>query len=70
MRTFDLMRDRDVNGISGTGRVAQGVEFDTGVCALHWLTVYSSTVVYPNMSHVIAIHGHQGATRVVWHDET
>lgn len=68
MRTFTLRRDTDCSGISGTGDVAQGVEFDSGVCAMHWLTRYSSTVVYPNMHHVIAIHGHDGASRIVWTD--
>ena len=71
MRTFILRRDNDLSGISGTGDVAQGIEFDNGVCAMQWLTKYSSTVVYPNMHHVVAIHGHNGATRVIWsdHDE-
>ena len=38
MRHFYLDRHEDATGISGTGVVAQGVEFDNGKVALTWLT--------------------------------
>lgn len=69
MRTFEVIRDIDRSGISGTGKVAEGTEYTDGVCTLHWLTKWNSTVVYPNIQHVINIHGHDGATRFVFHDD-
>jgi hypothetical protein len=67
VRTFTLIRDVDLNGISGTGNVAQGVEFDDGVCAMHWLTQYRSTAIYPDVETLEVIHGHEGMTRIEWH---
>jgi len=66
MRTFYLNRKVDVSGISGTGRIAQGIEFDNGKVAMTWLTDTSSTTVYDNIEDVEVIHGHAGATEVVF----
>lgn len=66
MRTFSLIRNEDETGVSGTGIVAQGVEFDDGVVAMRWLTDTSSTVVYTNINDVRIIHGHNGKTVVQW----
>ena len=65
MRLFELRRNVDESGVSGTGIVAQGVVFDTGKCVLTWLTEYRSTTVYDSIYDVMAIHGHGGATKVV-----
>lgn len=65
MKHFYLIRDEDVSGTSGTGRVAEGVIFSNGWCALHWLTKYTSVAFYQSIAEVEAIHGHQGRTRVV-----
>ena len=65
MKTFELHRLEDATGISGTGIVAQGVEFDDGTCALRWLTEHRSTALYVSMRDVEAIHGHAGKTKVV-----
>ena len=65
-RLFELHRKTDVSGVSGTGVVADGVEFDDDTVVLHWRGEHPSTVVWPDMSHVVAIHGHDGATEVVW----
>jgi hypothetical protein len=70
MRRFFLQRNVDASGVSGTGNVAQGCEFETGVCALVWLTGPKSAMsFYPDIHSVIAIHGHQGMTQVIWLDE-
>ncbi|GAA4123193.1 hypothetical protein GCM10022215_29600 [Nocardioides fonticola] len=66
MRTFELHRDTDVSGISGTGVVAEGVEFSDGTAVVRWVVgEHQSTVVWPSLASVEAIHGHGGATRVV-----
>jgi len=67
-RTFKLVRVQDETGISGTGVVAEGIEFTNGWCALSWLTAMHSVAVYPNVRAVQAIHGHNNRTRVVFDD--
>ncbi len=68
VRAFTLQRDTDVSGISGTGVVAEGVEFSDGMVALRWTSTWPTSVVFHErgMESVEAIHGHGGATRVVW----
>ena len=68
MRRFYLEREVDESGVSGTGRIAEGVEFDTGDCVLCWLTATSSIGIYRNIKAVKAIHGHSGMTKVHWVD--
>lgn len=69
MRTFFLDRAYDESGVSGTGRVAQGVEFDDGVCVLRWLTEHRSTAIYNSSVELERIHGHAGRTKIVWVDD-
>lgn len=68
MRRFVLNRKQDATGVSGTGIVAEGVEFSRGKVALSWLTQYTSIVIYDSMEHVEAIHGHGGMTEIVYSD--
>jgi hypothetical protein len=70
-RRFVLNRVEDPTGISGTGIVAEGVEFSDGVVALRWLTEWPSSVVHyeRGMESVHAVHGHDGKTRIEWLDE-
>lgn len=68
MRRFYLHRQEDVTGVSGTGRVAEGVVFSTGWVALTWLTAVNSLVFYPSIENVEKIHGHGGQTLIVWED--
>lgn len=69
MRRFYLERSVDASGVSGTGKVAEGIEFDTGDVVICWLTSTSSIGVYRNIKAVRAIHGHGNQTKVVWIDE-
>lgn len=69
MRRFHLVRDEDHTGVSGTGHVAEGIEFTDGTCAMRWLTLRSSTAIYDSAVHVEAIHGHNGTTRIEWMDD-
>lgn len=68
MRRFQLMRDEDETGISGTGAVALGVEWPDGKIAMRWATEHRITAIYNNRHDLIAIHGHGGKTRIVWLD--
>lgn len=68
MRRFNLVRNEDETGISGTGTVAQGIQFDTGRCAMAWLTSVSSIAVYDSIEDLVKIHGHGGKTVVEWID--
>jgi hypothetical protein len=70
-RRFVLQRDHDVSGVSGTGVVAEGICFSSGRVALEWLSQWPTSVVFHErgMESVEAIHGHNGATRIVWLDE-
>lgn len=67
-RRFHLDRREDATGTSGTGIVAQGVQFANGHCALTWLTPYTSVCVYHSIDVLEKIHGHEGKTVVVWDD--
>lgn len=68
MRRFYLDRREDETGISGTGRVAEGIQFSDGTCVLCWMSGVSSTSVYRSISDVVTVHGHEGKTVVVWLD--
>jgi hypothetical protein len=68
MRRFILDRVEDVSGVSGTGKVAEGVEFSTGKVAVTWVTEHRSTTVYDSMAEVEAIHGHGGRTVIKYLD--
>ena len=65
MKVFQLHRDVDVSGVSGTGVVADGVEWPDGTCTIRWRGQRQSTVNWNSLDDVIAIHGHGGATRIV-----
>jgi hypothetical protein len=66
VKNFYLNRKVDESGISGTGVVAVGTQFPSGICALEWTTYHSSVGIYKNVLDVEKIHGHNGATEVVW----
>ena len=67
-RRFQLVRDVDVTGVSGTGRVTEGLEFSDGQVAMRWLTSVSSIAFYHSIGDVLHIHGHDGNTRLEWID--
>lgn len=68
MRRFVLWRERDISGMTGTGRVAEGVVLSDGRALLAWLSPPFSLGLYGSINDLIAVHGHAGATRVIWLD--
>lgn len=85
VRRFELHRDQDVSGVSGTGVVADGVqhpdpmvlefpdgsrlELPAGWCRIRWRGDYQSTVLWESVDDAMAVHGHHGSTRLVWRDQ-
>lgn len=65
-RLFVLYRSADATGVSGTGIVADGVQWPGGQVTIRWRGKHRSTVHWDELADVLAIHGHDGATRPVW----
>lgn len=68
-RLFLLRRVEDETGVSGTGIVAEGVQFSDGTVALRWRSHIKSTAIYESIRACEAIHGHGGKTRVQFLDD-
>jgi hypothetical protein len=68
-RRFELCRHDDVSGISGTGRVAEGIQFSTGKCVIEWLSRTPSISIFDSIEELLTIHGHDGKTELIWLDE-
>jgi len=67
MKRFHLQRHSDPDGVSGTGIVAEGVQFSDGVAVLRWRTSVPTTVFHDGgVASVRQIHCHNDTT-VVWH---
>jgi len=75
LTTFHLVRDHDVSGISGEGVIAEGAQFSDGWVVTHWLDQPPMHEPKTDVWHhkgtgpITKIHGHGGATRIVWTDE-
>ncbi len=67
-RRFHLQRNVDIAGMSGTGRVADGVLWPDGTVSVRWRGERPSTVHWGRLADAEAIHGHGGATVIVWDD--
>ena len=71
MRRFELHRDEDPTGLSGTGLIVEGVEMTNGAVAMRWVPWPYSIVVYPEkgIDAIRHLHEHGGRTRLVWLDD-
>jgi hypothetical protein len=72
IRKFHLKRKVDESGVSGTGIVAVGVVLPSKRCVIEWTskrTQANSLGIYDNMEDVEAVHGHEGATEIVYDEE-
>lgn len=67
---FVLDRKKDDSGISGTGIVAEGVEFTDGTVVMRWITETNSTSFFETMADLRKIHGHRGTTTIRWLQDT
>lgn len=74
-RVGRLVRDVDVHGVSGEGEVADVWVWEgrPGLMApavttivVRWRGERSSTVVWDSLEDMLAVHGHDGRTRVQW----
>ena len=60
MKRYNFIREEDETGVSGTGHVAEVVEFSDGTAVMNWNTETSSTGVYDSIDDLIELHGHEG----------
>lgn len=67
--TAIVRRHHDVSGVSGTGDVAELAEFSDGAVAVRWPGDHPSTACWNDIRDVEFIHGHQGATEIVFTEE-
>ena len=68
MRRFMLIRVEDLTGVSGTGEVAEGTVFSSGLAVIHWLREPYAMGVYQTLEDVISVHGHEGRTQLQFID--
>lgn len=68
-RRFYLLRRHDISGVSGTGKVAEGVEFADGRVCLRFFGEGSSTNNFDSLQDLLSKHGHEGATEAIFYDE-
>ena len=68
-KRFILERIKDISGISGVGKVAEGVKFSDGSVAVRWISAVPSTVIWESVEAAMSVHGHNGGTRIIWADD-
>ena len=66
VKCFYLDRKIGPTGVSGTGVVAQGVQFTDGTVVVRWLGEHRTTTVHPCIETVVAVHCHKGQTLIRW----
>ena len=55
-RCFTVYRESDTTGVSGTGRVLDGVVFHTGQVVICWHSEHQSITVFQNWSAFESVH--------------
>ena len=58
MKTFSVIRQNDESGVSGTGKVLEGVVFKDGTTVIRWCVdgQPNSTAIYESFEAFKAIH--------------
>jgi hypothetical protein len=67
-KRFVLNRTQDATGTSGTGIIADGVEFPSGKCVIHFRPAPGSIIIFDSVADMESVHGHNGQTQIVWID--
>ena len=68
-RRFYLDRSSDKSGISGTGFVSTGILFPSGKVIIEWIVgEHPSLETHNTLEDLMAIHGHNDTTKIVWID--
>lgn len=65
MRAGHIWRQADETGVSGTGRVAEWIEYTDGFVVVRWMSNMASTNLYQNMKQAESVHSHGGKTAFV-----
>jgi hypothetical protein len=68
VRRFELHRQTDVSGVSGTGIVADGVLWEDGSATIRWRGDRPSIVHWQDIEHAHSVHSHGGFTEFVFLD--
>lgn len=55
-RTFYVLRETDTTGISGTGRVLDGVIFHTGQVVVCWRSAHGSITIFEDWNAFDSVH--------------
>lgn len=66
VRVGHIMKNEDVHGVSGIGKVADVFEASNGKCILVWDSAHSSVGVFDHIKDLERTHSHGGKTLVVW----
>jgi hypothetical protein len=68
VKLHELWRNEDVSGVSGTGPVAEVVEFESGWVAVSFYSFTASVpnvIVYGSLDDALKIHGHAGRSMLI-----
>lgn len=68
MRCFVLWRKEDPTAVSGSGIIAEGIQFGDGRVSLRWISDHASTANFDSIEDVRLIHGQGGTIVVEWMD--
>ncbi|MFB9992026.1 hypothetical protein ACFFLM_08645 [Deinococcus oregonensis] len=55
-RLFTIVREEDATGVSGTGRVLDGVIFHTGQVVVCWRSAFGSITIFENWDAFAGVH--------------
>jgi hypothetical protein len=66
-RCFYLTRAYDIDGIHGTGRVAEGTVWTDGTVSVHWLGPKPSWAQWRTLGDAVTLQGSTN-TRLEWID--
>lgn len=67
-KLFYLERTADQVGLTGTGKVAEGIVYSDGRVSMRWLGERASTVNHDSIDNVEYIHCHNGNSKIVYYE--